>query len=78
MKTLSTIDAIIKELGGTFAAADIMGVSPQAVSNWKKKKKFPAQTYLPLKSVLKHRGLEAPDALWRMSDAPSVQMDAAS
>lgn len=41
-----SVPEIVEKLGGTKTAAKFLGKSPQAVSNWKARGKFPAQVIL--------------------------------
>ncbi len=36
-KTLRTVDEVVAALGGTFQAADILGVAPNTISGWKRR-----------------------------------------
>ena len=65
-KQLTTIDAVIDELGGTNAMAHMMAAPKSAVSNWRRDNSFPANTYLAIKAALKAKRLSAPDHLWPM------------
>lgn len=68
-RRLPTIEAVIKELGGNQAVADLTGrATDQAVSNWKGRNSLPLNTYTVLKSALRARGFSAPDALWGMPE----------
>lgn len=69
MQTLSTVDDIIRELGGTGAVAQMLGRGDSAVSNWKAYRRFPPNTYVVLTSAIRRRGKRAPDSLWGMVEA---------
>ncbi len=66
MKQLNSVDEVIDGLGGTFATASIpaLGISPQAVSNWRKAQRIPARNYLVMSSELRRRGFNAPASLF--------------
>jgi hypothetical protein len=66
---LKTTSEVIDALGGTAKTSNLMGVSMQAVSNWRGMMQFPSHTYLPLMALLRERGIEVPDSLWRMRGA---------
>jgi DNA-binding transcriptional regulator YdaS (Cro superfamily) len=57
------VDAIIDRLGGTNAVAQMVGVVPAAVSNWRKRGKFPAHTYVQIGKALE---ITPPAYLWGM------------
>lgn len=63
---LNSTDEVIDALGGTSKVANLAGVIPQAVSNWRAAGSFPPDTYVLLKAALKKNGKSAPDSLWRM------------
>lgn len=70
MKELHTQSAVIDELGGNEAVAQICSTpekscSAKRVSNWRKNG-FPAPTYLVIQSALLKVGCRAPDTLWNM------------
>ena len=65
-KQLTTIDAVIDELGGTNAMAHMMAAPKSAVSNWRRDKQFPANTYLAIMEALKAKRLTAAPGLWPM------------
>jgi hypothetical protein len=57
------VDAIVTRLGGTNKVAEMAGVVPAAVSNWRKRGKFPAHTYVQISKAL---DMPAPAYLWGM------------
>jgi hypothetical protein len=66
MNELRTTSEIINALGGNKAVAALLpDTQADAVSNWRNSR-FPANTYVALKSALKHRGFCASDRLWNM------------
>lgn len=69
-KVLTTVDDVIKELGGNKVVAELTGRKwDSAISNWKDRKAFPPNTYAIINSELAKRGLAAPDSLWGMERA---------
>lgn len=72
MKTLTTTTAVIDAIGTTSEVAALTRRTLPAVSNWRKARNFPPDTYKVLTAVLEDRGFRAPDALWRMAEARST------
>jgi len=68
LDSLNTTDAVIDALGGTGATATLLGDGyyPQRVSNWRKKGRFPPDTFLVMSEALRERGKVAPSSLWNM------------
>lgn len=54
-----TVDAIIDELGGTGAVADLLGVSASTVSSWRSRGSIPSEHWLSLArhSVAEGKGI---------------------
>ena len=73
MTIIETATAIIDLLGGNVAVGELTSSTPRAVSNWRRFGKFPAGTYLVVKSELLRHGHSAPDHLWSMREPPSVR-----
>lgn len=71
MKELTSVDDIIDTLGGTFAVARIaaLGITPQGVSNWRKRGRLPAEKYLVMTAELRRRGYTAPAAIFGIPEA---------
>ncbi len=64
---LDTVSAVIDALGGTKAVMALTRSKwASAISNWRRDNAFPPKTYAAIKAALKSRGLDAPDALWKM------------
>lgn len=63
-KILSTATAVIDELGGTKATADLTGRRMQHVTNWRAAGRLPADTFLIVSEALKKKNAAAPAALW--------------
>ena len=57
MKKIETLDDMVKALGGGIGLAPLLGISPQSISNWKRKKVIPSRQRLSLILLLKERGL---------------------
>lgn len=65
---IQTASQIIDALGGNAAVAKLTSTTAKAVSNWRAYDRFPANTYLLLKSELVKLGHSAPDRLWSMRE----------
>lgn len=63
-KYVATADAVIDELGGTYAVARLLGYDPRRVSNWRVRG-LPADTFDALNKALKVKRIEAAPSLWR-------------
>ena len=61
---LDSVKAIIDALGGNTVVGDLIGVSSQAVWNWKKRNRFSARTFAEMTEILEKHGYEAERALW--------------
>jgi hypothetical protein len=66
MKTLRTTTDVLAALGGTDRIRDIFDVSPQVISNWRVRNRFPSHTYVIFMGLLDDNGLDAPNKLWPM------------
>jgi hypothetical protein len=44
----------------------VFGVSPQVVSNWRVRNRFPSYTYVLFFRLLEDNGFSAPSKLWPM------------
>lgn len=66
MDELLTASDVIDALGGTSKVARLTGRSMQAVSNWRERGAFPAETFLLLGDALGKAGRTAPASLWGM------------
>jgi hypothetical protein len=73
MTNLETATAIIELLGGNVAVGLLTSSTPKAVSNWRRFGKFPAGTYLVIKTELIKHGHSAPDHLWSMKMPPQAR-----
>lgn len=63
---LKTTSDIVNFLGGNQAVAELLGVSKQAVVNYKATGTFPASSYFLIRNALKKRNRIPPDDLWAM------------
>lgn len=68
-ETLETTEQVIDALGGNGPVAEITASKPNAVSNWRNFRTFPANTYVAMTSALAARGKSAPASLWGMKMA---------
>lgn len=67
---INSVDEVIERLGGDAVVARMLGISPQAVWNWKgRDKSMPADTFMPLSKALNEKDLYAPPSLWRWREA---------
>jgi DNA-binding transcriptional regulator YdaS (Cro superfamily) len=63
-KRVTSVEAIMGELGKQAAIARQLGVTPQAVSQWKKKNRIPSLHFLTMQRMLSAKGVDAPVTLW--------------
>lgn len=61
---LNSVDDVIEALGGTAAAAALLGVGSPAVSNWRLRGKVPQEYFLLVGGALKGLGKEADPAVF--------------
>lgn len=67
-KPLETVEEVIDALGGSAAVMALTGVrSPQAVSNWRRRKKIPPRHFAQMADALSVKNLAAPRRLWDMA-----------
>lgn len=64
---LKNVPEVIAALGGNTAVGNLLGVTQNAVSNWRSRGAFPAHTYVAMQMLLARRGFDAPDKLWAMT-----------
>jgi hypothetical protein len=69
-KLLRTVDNVIDALGGTCAAAELLGVTPAAVTNWRARKKIPGSWHLCVQRELAASGHEASDDVFSGPPVP--------
>lgn len=77
METLTTTSAVMDELGGNQAVAELTGSTVKAVWNWRNSDTFPSNTYVALTSALLAKGKTAPATLWGMKISGNDQESAA-
>jgi hypothetical protein len=65
---INTADEVIDRLGGPTEVSRLIGVSIQAVTNWRTRG-LPPETFVVLTTELNKKSLYAPPALWRMREA---------
>lgn len=75
--TLTTTADVIDALGGNQEVSELTRADAKAVFNWRGSK-FPAWTYLSIKSGLRAKGKTAPDSLWKMEPPLSKKRRAAA
>lgn len=66
LEILETTEQVIEALGGNPSVAELTLSKTNAVSNWRKFKTFPSNTYVAITHALRERGMTAPDSLWGM------------
>lgn len=65
-----TVKQVIDKLGGNREVAELLGVTPPAVSNWKAFGRFPERLHFRLYKICQDRGIELPESLFsRREDA---------
>jgi hypothetical protein len=67
--TLTTAGEVIDALGGTAETARKTNRQMQAVSNWRKSGRLPAETFLIVSDELAKLGRAAPPELWGIASA---------
>lgn len=65
-----TVAQVVDALGGTREVAELFQTSVRCVYNWRQNT-LPANTYVPIKELLRKRGTDAPDTLWSMKQLPN-------
>lgn len=73
MTSIETVTDIIDALGGNEPVALLTSTTSKAVSNWRGFNKFPANTFIVIKSELMRIGASAPDHLWSMRELPPAR-----
>jgi hypothetical protein len=66
INNLNKIADVIDALGGRVTTAELLEVTPNAVSNWASDGKFPSELYLMVQEEMHDRNLIAPDHLFKM------------
>lgn len=77
MERLATTSLVIDALGGTAQTARLTGRSMQAVSNWRERGSFPAETYPPITNALSDLGRAADRGLWKTVPSSALDGEAA-
>jgi len=68
LKQLATVDEVIDALGGNSGTMSVTGAkSPQAVSNWRRRKRIPPRHYSCMADALAAGNFAAPRQLWGMT-----------
>lgn len=65
-ETLSSVAAVVDELGGNQAVGELTQRKAKTVWYWRDSGAFPANTYLTITSALREKGKTAPSNLWSM------------
>lgn len=63
-QTLTNTSDAINALGGTKAVSELVGLSQQAVSNWRRQPRFPPSRVWIMRTELERRGYDVPLSLW--------------
>jgi hypothetical protein len=69
---LKSENGVILALGGFRSVAELCGVTPEAVMNWRRERGFPADTFVLLTKELAKRGYRAPEKLWKMRTKSTI------
>jgi DNA-binding transcriptional regulator YdaS (Cro superfamily) len=56
---LISVEEVIDALGGTAAAADLLGMSRPAISTWKARGRIPSDNFMLISDELSKRSLQA-------------------
>ncbi len=65
---INSASEVIDRLGGNSVVASLIGVTPNAVGNWRQRG-LPPETFVALSEALNAKDLYAPPSLWRMRAA---------
>lgn len=63
---ITSVEQMIDALGGTSAAADLVGIDKRVVSNWKARGRVPAGYFFALTDALGAEGKEVDPAIFGM------------
>jgi hypothetical protein len=78
MRTITTIQELVRELGGPSAMGRYLGVTPEAVSNWQRRGHIPSQWYKRLRrDLLEQRDIALDDSLFDFHEIPPAKQRAA-
>ena len=72
MNTLTTVDEIVEALGGNQNVADLFGVLPTSVSNWKAFGGFPERLHLRLFQECQRRNITIDPAVFERNTAGAL------
>ena len=64
LRTLKTVEAVVKRLGGLSRVAQMTGRGETAIYNWLATGRMPPNFYDGMIEELEQRGATAPAALW--------------
>ncbi len=64
MADIDTVGTLIDKLGGTGRTAEIFGVLPSAVSNWRRLNRFPARLHYRIAKAAEELGIPVSEALF--------------
>jgi len=74
LKTLTTVNRVIRQLGGTAAVARLTGCGVTAVCNWRARGRFPTRFYALMTGELCARGFIARPQLWGQQGASAIRL----
>jgi hypothetical protein len=66
MAKLMTARQVISAFGGRKEFARLLETTPQAVDNWRRARRFPANTYVMINMLVDAAGNSVPDSLFAM------------
>ena len=61
-----TAHGVVAALGGPTAVADLLGLTPNCITNAVARRRLPANTYVALTAVIERQGDAARPAVWGM------------
>lgn len=64
-RTLQSVKEVVRTLGGTSAAAALLGIGPSAITNWIASGCIPPARYIDLDRALSPRGFEIDPSLFK-------------
>jgi hypothetical protein len=53
MREITSVDSVVKLLGGAVAVGRIIGITPEAIYNWRARGAIPAARYLVIEQALR-------------------------
>ena len=78
LKHIGTTTEAIDVLGGTVAVARLIGKSPQSVTNYRPRSRFPSDSYLTMRAALNEKGYDASPTLWGIREPSSTASEGAA